>query len=169
MFRSAALIAVLATLVGSAAAAGNNDRGSSAAGDVRSGTRADAVRMVNRVQSTLAWYGPEVTFSAINQPNHPMNGAFRDRALYPFVFNMEGWSLADGANAKMVGKNWIETRDPVGREMIRRMIQLAKGPGSGWVDYKWPHPLTHKIQNKTAYIERLGEEWFVGVGVYSDQ
>ena len=40
------------------------------------------------------------------------------------------------------------------------------GPGTGWVDYKWPHPLTHKIQDKSAYIEKLGDQHFVGVGIY---
>jgi cytochrome c len=168
MFRNSALIALLAALVVSTAAA-DNSSASSVAGDMYNGSREDAVRMVKRVQSTLTSHGPDVTFSAINRPNHPMNAVFRDRALYPFVFDMQGWSVADGANAKMVGKNWIQTRDPVGREMIRRMIQLAKGPGAGWVEYKWPHPLTHKIQDKSAYVERLGDKWFVGVGVYIDR
>ena len=45
------------------------------------------------------------------------------------------------------------------------MIAIAKGPGNGWVDYKWPNPLSNKIEDKSSYIERMGD-YFVGVGVY---
>ena len=48
------------------------------------------------------------------------------------------------------------------------MIALAKGPGSGWVDYKWPNPITDKIEDKSSYIEKMGD-YFVGVGVYRFQ
>jgi signal transduction histidine kinase len=46
------------------------------------------------------------------------------------------------------------------------MLAIADGPGNGWVDYKWPNPLAHKIQDKSAYIEKLGDRYFVGVGIY---
>jgi cytochrome c len=159
MFRNSALIALVAALAGSPAAAAG----------MENGRRDAAMRMVERVQRTLSSHGPDVTFSAINQSRHPMNAAFKDGTLYPFVFDMHGWSVADGANVKMVGKNWIRTRDPLGRELIRQMIRIAEGPGSGWVEYKWPHPLTHKIQDKSAYVEKLGDQWFVGVGVYIER
>ena len=41
----------------------------------------------------------------------------------------------------------------------------ARTKGSGWYDYKWPNPLTDKIEDKTSYVERMGDYW-VGVGVY---
>jgi signal transduction histidine kinase len=46
------------------------------------------------------------------------------------------------------------------------MIAISQGPGSGWVDYKWPNPITNKIEDKTSYVERMGTNYFVGVGVY---
>jgi signal transduction histidine kinase len=46
------------------------------------------------------------------------------------------------------------------------MIDIVNGPGSGWVDYKWPNPLTNKIEDKTSYVAKLGEGYFVGVGVH---
>lgn len=42
---------------------------------------------------------------------------------------------------------------------------VAKEPGSVWVDYKWPNPLTNKIADKSSYIEKMGD-YFVGVGIY---
>jgi hypothetical protein len=37
--------------------------------------------------------------------------------------------------------------------------------GNGWVDYKWPNPITNKIEDKSSYVEKMGD-YFVGVGIY---
>jgi len=128
---------------------------------VEMGSREEAVAMVKRVQEKFAKAGAEPTFDAITNTDE-----FRDRDLYPFVYDLAGWNVAHGANAKMVGKLWISTRDQDGNYLIKEMIEISHGPGSGWVDYKWPNPLTHMIQDKSAYIEKLGDRYFVGVGVY---
>jgi cytochrome c len=126
------------------------------------GTREEAIAMVKRVQQKFAAEGAEATFNAITSTDE-----FRDRDLYPFVYTLDGWSVAHGANAKIVGKLWISTKDQDGNYLIRQMVGIiTTGPGTGWVDYKWPHPLTHKIQDKSAYIEKLGDKHFVGVGIY---
>jgi cytochrome c len=126
------------------------------------GTREEAIAMVKRVQQKFAAEGADATFNAITNTDE-----FRDRDLYPFVYTLDGWSVAHGANAKMVGRLWISTKDQDGNYLIRQMVGITTtGPGTGWVDYKWPHPLTHKIQDKSAYIEKLGEKHFVGVGIY---
>jgi len=125
------------------------------------GTRAQAVAMVQRVQAKFAKDGAEATFKAITETDE-----FRDRDLYPFVYDAQGVSVAHGANAKMVGKLWISIKDQDGNFLIQQMLAIMREPGSGWVDYKWPNPLTHKIQDKSAYIEKLGDRYFVGVGVY---
>jgi len=44
-------------------------------------------------------------------------------------------------------------------------VAMSKGPGSGWIDYKWPNPLTNKIEDKSSYVEKMGD-YFVGVGIY---
>jgi cytochrome c len=125
-------------------------------------TREEAIAMVKRVQQKFAAAGAQATFNAITNTDE-----FRDRDLYPFVYSLDGWSVAHGANAKMVGKLWISTKDQDGNYLIRQMVGITTtGPGAGWVHYKWPHPLTHKIQDKSAYIEKLGDEHFVGVGIY---
>jgi signal transduction histidine kinase len=50
--------------------------------------------------------------------------------------------------------------------MVREFIAVAKNPGQGWVDYKWPNPITNKIEDKSSYVEKLGDDYWVGVGVY---
>lgn len=125
------------------------------------GTREEAVAMVKRVQQKFAAAGAEATFKAVTNTDE-----FRDRDLYPFIYDLAGWNVAHGANAKMVGKLWISTKDQDGNYLIQDMVRIVSGPGSGWVDYKWPNPLTHRIQDKSAYIEKLGDNYFVGVGIY---
>ncbi len=135
----------------------------SAAGEF--GTRDEAVAMVKRVVAKFAQSGAEATFRAVNDKSDP---AFHDRDLYPFIYDLKGVNVAHGARPALVGKNLISLKDQNGVYLIQEMIALAKGPGSGWVDYKWPNPLTDKIEDKSSYVEKMGD-YFVGVGVYRVQ
>ena len=138
---------------------------SAAAQEDQAGSRDEAVAMVKRVQATFKADGPDATFAAVTG----QDPRFKDRDLYPFIYDFTGLSIAHGANAKMVGKMWINTKDQDGNFLIRTMIKTVQEPGtgSGWVNFKWPHPISHKILSKSAYVERLGENLFVGVGIYT--
>ena len=128
------------------------------------GTRQEAIDMVRRVKAVAARQGLQAAVEAVNS----QRPEFKIKDLYPFIYTLEGISVAHGANVKMVGKSWITTKDQDGKYLIQTMVATATNPeGSGWVNYKWPHPITHKIQDKSAYIEKLGDDYFVGVGIYS--
>jgi signal transduction histidine kinase len=49
--------------------------------------------------------------------------------------------------------------------MIQEMVKVAKEKGSGWVDFKWPNPVTKAVEAKSGYVERAGD-LLVGSGVY---
>lgn len=125
------------------------------------GTRAEAVAMVKRVQQKFKKDGPDATFRAVTSRQRP----FHRGDLYPFIFRLDGVNVAHGARPALVGKNLLNLKDPDGVPLIRQMVEIAQGPGSGWVNYKWPNPLTNAIEDKTSYIEKMGG-YFVGVGVY---
>jgi cytochrome c len=128
------------------------------------GTRQEAIDMVRRVKALIAREGLDAAIQAVNsqQPE------FKIKDLYPFLYTLDGVSVAHGANVKMVGKSWITTKDQDGNYLIQTMVATATSrEGSGWVKYKWPHPISHKIQDKSAYVEKFGENYFVGVGIYS--
>lgn len=126
------------------------------------GTRAEAIAMVKRVQDKFKKDGPQATFAAVNR----QDPAFHDRDLYPFIYDLDGVNVAHGARPALVGKNLENLKDPDGIPLIRLMIQVTKGKGSGWINYKWPNPITNKIEDKTSYCEKLGDNYLVGVGVY---
>jgi hypothetical protein len=74
--------------------------------------------------------------------------------------------VAHGANAALVGKNLIDYTDQNGKFLIRAMIETAKSAaGNGWVDYRWVNPTNQKVEDKSAYVEKMGN-YLVGVGIY---
>jgi signal transduction histidine kinase len=108
--------------------------------------------------------GADITFKAVSDQSVP---SFHDRDLYPFIYDLSGRCVAHGARPALIGKNLLDLKDQDGKYLIREMIGIARGAGSGWVDYKWPNPINNKIEDKASYVEKMGD-YFVGVGVYRD-
>jgi cytochrome c len=127
------------------------------------GSKDEAVAMVQRVEDTFKKDGADATFKAVSDPS---SKEFHDRDLYPFIYNMAGVCVAHGARPALIGKNLIDIKDQDGKYLIREMVDLLKTKQSGWIDYKWPNPQTNKIEDKSSYVEKLGDNYFVGVGVY---
>jgi len=127
------------------------------------GTNDEAVAMVKRVQEKFKKDGADATFKAVSDPS---NKEFHDRDLYAYIYTLSGLCVAHGARPALIGKNLIDIKDQGGNYLVRAHIEIAKGPGSGWVSYKWPNPLTNKIEDKTSYVEKMGDNYFLGVGVY---
>jgi cytochrome c len=128
------------------------------------GTKDEAVTMVKRVQDMFAKDGADATFKAVSDKSI---ASFHDRDLYPFIYDMSGNCVAHGARPALIGKNLIDLKDQDGKYLIREMVDIASSTGNGWVDYKWPNPLTNKIEDKSSYVEKMGG-YFVGVGVYRE-
>ena len=126
------------------------------------GTKGEAVSMVKRAQEKFKKDGADATFKAVSDKS---TLEFHDRDLYPFIYDMNGVNVAHGARPALIGKNLIDLKDQDGTYLIREMVKIANGPGSGWIDYKWPNPITSKIEDKSSYIEKMGD-YFIGVGIY---
>jgi cytochrome c len=126
------------------------------------GTKDEAIAMVKHVQEQFKKDGPEVTFKAVSDKSV---SEYHDRDLYPFIYDMKGINVAHGARPALIGKNLIDLKDQDGKYLIREMVEIANSKGTGWVDYKWPNPITNKIEDKSSYVEKMGD-YFVGVGIY---
>jgi TRAP-type uncharacterized transport system substrate-binding protein len=135
------------------------------AGAAEFGTREEATAMVKRVQAKFKKEGPEAAFQAINNKAP----GFADRDLYPFVTELTGLCVANGVTPAVRGKNLLDLKDQDGKFMIQEFVRTASNlPGHGWVDYRWLNPVTKTIEDKSAWIERMGD-YFVGVGVYRNE
>jgi len=132
-----------------------------AAGD--RGTADEATALVKKAVAYIRTNGKEKAFAAFNDPN----GQFVDRNLYIFVYDLKGTSLAigNGNSGKMVGKNLLDMRDADGKYMIKSFIEVANAKGKGWVDYKWPNPVTKGVESKSSYFEKI-DDMIVGCGIY---
>jgi len=128
------------------------------------GSKDEAVAMVKRVEDMFASAGAETTFKAVSDKS---TTSFHDRDLYPFIYDLSGRCVAHGARPALIGKNLLDLKDQDGKYLIREMVSIARGPGSGWVNYKWPNPISNKIEDKASYVEKMGD-YFVGVGVYRE-
>jgi uncharacterized protein len=134
------------------------------AGASNFGSRDDAIAMVQRVQEMYRKSGPEATFKAIRNKDK----AFFDRGLYAYVIDMKGVVIANGAVPAVQGKDISEFRDQNGKYLVKGEIEICKGPGHGWIDFRWVNPVTKVVEDKSAYLERLGS-YCTGVGIYRDE
>jgi cytochrome c len=125
------------------------------------GTPAEAEAMVKKAVALIKSAGPEKAYEEIS------NGkAFKDRDLYVFVNDMNGKSLAHGANGKLIGKDLSGMKDSDGKMTTKLLSDLARDKGKGWSEeFKFLNPATQKIQSKVVYVERVGDI-VVACGVY---
>lgn len=127
-------------------------------------TPEQARAMVKRAVEFYKEHGREKSFAEFNDPK----GRFVKNDLYLFAFNTkgDGVQLVHGNNAKMLGKNVLDMRDSDGKFIIREFIEVANSKaGSGWVEYRWPNPITRVSEIKVSYVERVGDV-LIGCGAY---
>lgn len=127
------------------------------------GSAEEAVAMVKRAVAYLKENGKEKAFAEFANPS---NAQFHDRDLYLFVYDFNGVAVAHGNNPKMVGKNLLEMKDNDGKFIIKGFIDVAAKSGKGWVDYKWPNPVTKAIEQKSSYVEKVDGDLIIGSGIY---
>ena len=139
--------------------------GLSSASAAERGTPDEAIAMVKRVQDSVRQKGLRATLAAITA----QEPQFKDRDLYAFVITFDGVVVAHGVLPVLVGKYVLDLRDTDNNPFIRGFLDVAKSGRPGWVDYKWPNPTNNTIAQKTSYVEKLGNNYFVAVGVYKGE
>ncbi|MEO6354085.1 MAG: cache domain-containing protein [Oxalobacteraceae bacterium] len=125
------------------------------------GTADEAMSMVKKGVQLVKTNGKEKAFAEFNDPH----GQFVKGDLYVMVYDMEGINKAHGSNPKLVGKNLIDIKDANGVFIVKNFIEVAKGKGHGWVDYKWPNSTTKAVEMKSTYVEKV-DDVLIGVGIY---
>lgn len=126
------------------------------------GTADEAKALVERAAAHIKDVGTDKAFADFDDKSNP---AFHDRDLYIFVRSMDGNTVAHGANKGMIGHTSLDLKDADGKLYNKEMIELAKAKGAGWVDYRWVNPMDKKIEQKSSYIEKVGD-YVVGAGFY---
>jgi len=125
------------------------------------GTTAEAEALVKKAVAYVKANGKDKAFAEISDTK----GKFVVGDLYVFVYDLTGKCVAHGGNAKMIGKDLIEMKDPDGKSFVKERVEIAKTKGSGWQNYKWNNPTNNKIEDKTAYIQKC-DDLIIGCGAY---
>jgi signal transduction histidine kinase len=122
------------------------------------------------VKAAIA-YAQKNSMAKLIQETNQADGRFHvgsGSELYIFIYDQAGVCKAIGFDTQaLVGKNRLAFKDPDGKPFVRDLITLAKTQGHGWIDYKKPNPLNHKIEAKTSYVE-LAEGLVIGAGIYKE-
>src|SRR5216683_7346427 len=130
------------------------------------GTRAEAVAMVKRAQAKFKKDGFDPLVKTIN------SGAkeFNDRDLYVFIVDFTGRNHANAVTPAIQGKDIWDIKDQDGKFIVQEMVGVARDNGHGWFDYRWINPTTKTIEDKAAYVERLGtSDNYVAVVLYKNE
>ena len=118
------------------------------------GTAEEAEQMVKRGVEYIHQHGPDAFVAEVQLLNRSQ---FVDRDLYFSVYDLHAKCLANGANPRYVGVDGNVFKDIDGKFFVKETVAQAKAQGSGWMDYKHPHPITKQYQAKTTYFERAGD------------
>ncbi|MEB0140582.1 MULTISPECIES: cache domain-containing protein [unclassified Undibacterium] len=125
------------------------------------GDEAAALALVKKAVEYVKTNGRESSLKEFSKPQ----GSFSDRDLYIFAIDLQGKMVAHGAIKNIIDKNVLEMKDADGKFLFKTMLEMAATKGSGWLQYKWPNPLTKSVDAKSTYIEKYGE-LIIGCGVY---
>lgn len=113
-------------------------------------TKDEAIAMVKKAIAHAKAQGKDKLFADVNA-KAPQ---FIDRDLYIYVADPKGVVLAHGANAKLVGRDLNQLKDADGKPFVTEIIKIGDSGKPGWVEYRWPNPVTKQIDDKLTYVEK---------------
>ena len=128
---------------------------------LRRGTADEAHAMVCHAAGLIQRVG----FAPAATQFHDQQGAFRDRDLYIFVFDRQGYYKVFGSTPTSVGKRVHEIPGLDGDHVIREGFAAAER-GGGWIDYEVLNPSNGVVDEKTSYILPLSETLLIGCGFF---
>jgi cytochrome c len=137
-----------------------------AAGGIGASTSArsadEAKLLAERAVAHIREVGRQQAFDDFSRPD----GGFVDGELYVFCQDISGVVVAHGGNPQLVGRNMGEVRGPDGRIPNIEINQLGLSQGSGWLEFRWPNPVTKRIELKAAYVLKVDDRTVCGSGYY---
>lgn len=131
-------------------------------------TKDECIAKTKEAAKMVADKGLDATIAEINKKD----GKFVWKDSYVFMMDLDGKMLAHPLSPALVGKNLLDMKDKAvppekGKFLFKEFIEVAKGKGSGWVEYMWTNPGDPKPRKKVTYTYRVpGQNVYVGAGVY---
>lgn len=102
------------------------------------------------VERAVALYSRDKAI-ALAEFSNPQGG-FIDGEHYVYALDTTGVMLAHGANPDFVGQDFYRVTDFEGKQFIREIVESAGQKDSGYVEYRWPDPVTRAQRPKTVFF-----------------
>ena len=119
---------------------------------------AEAKALVEKAVAMAKEKGLKPALAAIND----LKGPFVKGDYYIFAMSLNNLRLAAGSPVNKPKLGTVATAS-----FNKEMADIAKGKGSGWIEYKWPKPNQKEPTPKKAFIMRVpGEDAYFGCGYY---
>ena len=131
-------------------------------------TKDECIAKTKEAAQMVADKGLDAAIAEINKKD----GKFVWKDTYVFLMDLDGKMLAHPMSPALIGKNVLDMKDKAvpaekGKFLFKEFVAVAKGKGSGWVDYMWSNPGDPAPRKKVTYIYRVpGKDQFAGAGVY---
>jgi methyl-accepting chemotaxis protein len=88
---------------------------------------------------------------------------------YFFIYDFNGVNLMHASKPEREGKNFIDSKDPNGKDYIRQWIEMLKRDDAAYIDYMFPKAGSTEPVPKISYAKVFRPwGWWVGTGVYID-
>lgn len=131
----------------------------------QSGPKADeVVAFVKKAVAHINTAGEEKAFADFSNTADP---EWVKGELYIFCHEVAtAINVAHGGNPALRGRNVAGFKDPDGLAVNQLIFDKVKAEGKGWVEYKWPNPLTKKVEPKAIYSEMVKNRYACGSGYY---
>jgi signal transduction histidine kinase len=137
-----------------------------------SATKEECIAKCKEAAQLITEKGMDAAFQELQNKD----GKFVWKDSYVYVMDFKGTHLTQPLRPASVGKNFLETKLPDGRFLVKELIEMAKTKGEGWIEYMYPKPEElakptpheEKIRSKKlAYVYRVpGKEIFVSAGIF---
>jgi signal transduction histidine kinase len=125
------------------------------------GTADEAVALANKAAKHLQEVGKEQALADFTTDKKDFN----DRDMYVACIDETGVVTAHGMNKALVGRDMTKVKDADGKSLGESLLALMKDQKEGWLEYRWPNPLTKKVDEKRTFNVHVGDQ-ICGVGVY---
>lgn len=121
-----------------------------------------AMALLNKAATDLT-KDEKGTLTAINS----LKGGYLQDDLYVFVVDLDTKRyVAHGTNLRLINTDFSKVSDPEGKPVGEPILALIAKQDYGEYEYRWKNPVTSKIEDKHAYLKKVGH-FLVAVGYYS--
>ncbi|KAB0500192.1 cache domain-containing protein [Pseudomonas vancouverensis] len=121
-----------------------------------------AMALLNKAAMDLA-KDEKGTLTAINS----LKGGYLQDDLYVFVVDLDTKRyVAHGTNLRLINTDFSKIEDPEDKPVGEPILAMMATQDHGEYEYRWKNPVTGKVENKHAYLKKVGH-FLVAVGYYS--